>query len=167
MTGPKGRLPLTRLAASDFSSLGLLVAGLRRLAAGAGPRLSAPAPEAHGHLGQPLRGAAQARRGGALPGSERHGAADRQIRRFSVARHHRWAEPLDEAVERYLQVSIANQAGELPFESVPLTTTGASDGNGDPPNQPAARLGVRPGPPGGGLEGGAHRPGDPVLLQLR
>ncbi|TNF84978.1 MAG: membrane integrity-associated transporter subunit PqiC [Gammaproteobacteria bacterium] len=40
---------------------------------------------------------------------------------IQVARHHRWAEPLDEAVERYLQVSIANQAG-VAVESVPLTT---------------------------------------------
>jgi uncharacterized lipoprotein YmbA len=38
-----------------------------------------------------------------------------------VARHHRWAEPLDEAVERYLQVSIANQA-DVAVESTPLTT---------------------------------------------
>lgn len=38
-----------------------------------------------------------------------------------VARNHRWAEPLDEAVEHYLQVSIANQA-DVAVESVPLTT---------------------------------------------
>lgn len=40
---------------------------------------------------------------------------------IEVARHHRWAEPLDEAVERYLQVSIANQ-GEVAVESAPMTT---------------------------------------------
>jgi uncharacterized lipoprotein YmbA len=38
-----------------------------------------------------------------------------------VAKHHRWAEPLDESVGRYLQVSIANQA-EIAVESAPLTT---------------------------------------------
>lgn len=38
-----------------------------------------------------------------------------------VAKHHRWAEPLDEALERYLQVSVANQA-DLAVESAPLTT---------------------------------------------
>ena len=43
---------------------------------------------------------------------------DSEIR---VARHHRWAEPLDEAVERYLQVTIANQAN-VTVESGPLTT---------------------------------------------
>lgn len=43
---------------------------------------------------------------------------DSEIR---VAKHHRWAEPLDEAVGRYLQVGIANQ-GEVAVESVPLTT---------------------------------------------
>ncbi len=40
-----------------------------------------------------------------------------------VAKHHRWAEPLGEALERYLQVSIANQAG-ITVESAPLTTSG-------------------------------------------
>ena len=43
---------------------------------------------------------------------------DTEIR---VARHHRWAEPLDEAVERYLQVGIANQAN-VTVQSGPLTT---------------------------------------------
>ncbi len=43
---------------------------------------------------------------------------DSEIR---VARHHRWAEPLDEAIERYLQVSIANQAN-VTVESGALTT---------------------------------------------
>jgi uncharacterized lipoprotein YmbA len=44
---------------------------------------------------------------------------DTEIR---VAKHHRWAEPLDEAVERYLQVSIANQAN-VTVESGRLTTS--------------------------------------------
>ena len=38
-----------------------------------------------------------------------------------VAKHHRWAEPLDESLGRYLQVSIANQ-GNVDVETVPLTT---------------------------------------------
>lgn len=41
---------------------------------------------------------------------------------IQVAKHHRWAEPLDEAVERYIQVSIANQAN-VTVESGPLTTS--------------------------------------------
>ena len=40
---------------------------------------------------------------------------------INVAKHHRWAEPLDEAVERYLQVSVANQA-DVAVESAPLIT---------------------------------------------
>lgn len=42
-----------------------------------------------------------------------------------VAKHHRWAEALDEAVERYLQVSIANRAGVV-VESTLLTTDAAA-----------------------------------------
>lgn len=38
-----------------------------------------------------------------------------------VAKHHQWAESLDEAIGRYLQVSISNQA-EVAVESAPLTT---------------------------------------------
>ena len=38
-----------------------------------------------------------------------------------VAKHHRWAEALDEAIERYLQVSISNQA-DVVVQSAPLTT---------------------------------------------
>ncbi len=44
--------------------------------------------------------------------------------RIRTARHHEWAEPLDEAVGRYLQVGIANAAGR-PVEMSPLTTGSA------------------------------------------
>lgn len=43
-----------------------------------------------------------------------------------VARHHQWAEPLDEAAGRYLQVSIARQAGR-PVETAPLTAAAERD----------------------------------------
>ena len=42
---------------------------------------------------------------------------------INVARHHRWAEPLDDAVERYLQVGVANQA-DVTVESAPLVSEG-------------------------------------------
>lgn len=38
---------------------------------------------------------------------------------IQAARHHRWAEPLDEAAGRYLQVGIARQSGR-PVEIAPL-----------------------------------------------
>jgi len=43
-----------------------------------------------------------------------------------VAKHHRWAEPLDDAIARYLQVSIANQA-QVIVESTPLVSAGRHD----------------------------------------
>ena len=43
-----------------------------------------------------------------------------------VARHHQWAEPLDEAAGRYLQVSIARRSGR-PVETVPLTGSADRD----------------------------------------
>lgn len=44
--------------------------------------------------------------------------ADTEIR---VAKHHRWAESLDDAIGRFLQVGIGNRAG-LQVEMAPLTT---------------------------------------------
>lgn len=40
---------------------------------------------------------------------------------IKVAKHHRWAEPLDDAVARYLQVGVANQAA-VTVESAPLVS---------------------------------------------
>lgn len=40
-----------------------------------------------------------------------------------AAKQHRWAEPLDEALGRYLQVGIAN-AADRSVETVPITSTG-------------------------------------------
>ena len=55
---------------------------------------------------------------------------------IEVARHHRWAEPLDEAMERYLQVAIARQSGRA-VETAPFTRaeTGA-----DSPEAVAVRI---------------------------
>ncbi len=39
---------------------------------------------------------------------------------IEVAKHHRWAEPLDGALERYLQVAIARRSGR-PVETAPLS----------------------------------------------
>lgn len=49
--------------------------------------------------------------------------ADAEIR---VAKHHQWAESLNEAIGRFLQVGIGNRAG-LQVERAPLTTGTASE----------------------------------------
>jgi uncharacterized lipoprotein YmbA len=43
-----------------------------------------------------------------------------------VAKHHRWAEPLDDSIGRYLQVGIANEA-RVSVETAPLTSAGEHD----------------------------------------
>jgi uncharacterized lipoprotein YmbA len=43
-----------------------------------------------------------------------------------VAKHHRWAEPLDDSIGRYLQVGIANQAN-VSVETASLTSGGEHD----------------------------------------